>query len=292
MKRGISIIGPAIVLLFLFITAAPRLCPAAEQEKAEGLFVKEHLNVFVMLFVFSSFFAYFLLVSRKGRSLYLRKLPGITAMEEAVGRATEMGKPVLFVPGLDDIDEIQTLAGIAVLGHVARMVAEYESAIIVPTRRAIVMSVCEETVKESFTAAGRPDAYNADNIRYLSDDQFAFTAGVNGIMLREKPATNIYMGSFYAESLILSETGHASGAIQVAGTASIMQLPFFIAACDYTLIAEEFYAASAYLSEDLKVLSGVKASDYFKIVVIVMLIIGIILATAHPAWLETLQNWF
>ena len=38
---------------------------------------------------------------------------------------------------------------------------------------------------------------------------------------------------------MLSETGFDAGAIQVAGTAMVSQIPFFIAACDYTLIGEE-----------------------------------------------------
>jgi hypothetical protein len=257
-----------------------------------SLFNREHLNVFVVLVIFSSFFFFFIFTSRRGGALYLRKIPGITAIEEAVGRATEMGRPVLFVPGLDDIDEIQTLAAIGVLGHVAKITARYDTPLIVPTRRSIVLSVCEETVKESYTAAGRPDAYKADNLRYLSDEQFAYTAGVDGIMMREKPAANIYMGTFYAESLILAETGFSSGAIQVAGTASITQLPFFVAACDYTLLSEEFYAASAYLSKDPQMLSSVKASDYFKIISITVLIAGAILATLKPEWVPMLQNWF
>jgi len=65
-------------------------------------------------------------------------------------------------------------------------------------------------------------------------------------MLREKPAANFFMGMFYAESLILAETGNRTGAIQIAGTDADTQLPFFITACDYTLMGEELYAASAY----------------------------------------------
>ena len=278
-----------VLILFLF----PSPSPGEEKDAAQSsLFNRDHLNVFTILIMFSILFISFLFLSRKGRTLYLRKLEGIAAIEEAVGRATEMGRPVLFVPGIDNIDEIQTLAGIAVLSHVAKIVARFDSTIIVPTRNAIVLSVCEETVKESFTAAGRPDAYKSDNIRYLSDDQFAFTAAVDGIMLREKPATNIYMGCFYAEALILSETGFSTGAIQVAGTASIAQLPFFVAACDYTLLAEEFYAASAYLSKDPKVLSSVKASDYFKIITIAAIILGIILANVDLEVVPLLQKIF
>ena len=278
-----------VVIVFL----VPSPSPGEEGEPIQSsIFNRDHLNVFTVLILFSILFIFFLFLARKGRTLYLRRLPGIAAIEEAVGRATEMGRPVLFVPGIDNIDEIQTLAGIAVLSHVSKIVARFDSSIIVPTRNAIVLSVCEETVKESFTAAGRPDAYKSDNIRYLSDDQFAFTAAVDGIMLREKPATNIYMGSFYAEALILSETGFSTGAIQVAGTASIAQLPFFVAACDYTLLAEEFYAASAYLSRDPKALSSIKASDYFKIIIIAVIILGIILANLAPEAVGILENIF
>ena len=115
--------------------------------------------------------------------------------------------------------------------------------------RTLVMVTARETVQEAFLAAGRPDAYNEDLIYYVTDEQFGYVAYLSGMMVREKPAACIYMGCFYAESLILAETGNSIGAIQVAGTAMPAQLPFFVAACDYTLIGEEFYAASAYLSE-------------------------------------------
>ena len=98
-------------------------------------------------------------------------------------------------------------------------------------------------------------------------------------MLREKPASCIYQGCFYSESLILAETGYLSGAIQVSGTAQISFLPFFVAACDYTLIGEEFYAASAYLSKEPPILASIKAADWLKMVVLPLIIIGIVLAT-------------
>ena len=70
-------------------------------------------------------------------------------------------------------------------------------------------------------------------------------------MLRDKPAAVFYQGKFYAESLILAETRNSIGAIQIAGTGSSSQI-LFVTACDYTLIGEEFYAASAYLSRVLR----------------------------------------
>ena len=69
-----------------------------------------------------------------------------------------------------------------------------------------------EVVKESYLSKGRPDLYNDDMIHYLTDDQFAYAAAVDGIMLRQKPAACFYQGKFYAESLILAETGNSIGA--------------------------------------------------------------------------------
>ena len=93
-------------------------------------------------------------------------------------------------------------------------------------------------------------------------------------MVREKPAACFYMGAFFAESLILAETGNTIGAIQVAGTAMPAQLPFFVAACDYTLIGEEFFAASAYLSGEPDQLGSLKGQDIGKVIVFIGIVIG------------------
>jgi hypothetical protein len=208
-----------------------------------------------------------------------RTIPGLAAIEEAVGRATEMGKSVLYVPGVQDIDDIQTIASMILLGRVARMSAKYETDLMVPTNSPGVFTVAEEVVKSAYADVGRSDAYKSDQVRYITTEQFAYVAAVNGLMLREKPAANLLLGAFFAESLLLAETGHAVGAIQIAGTANVHQMPFFVVACDYTLIGEEYYAASALLSNDARLLGSLKASDTVKILLIVVLVVGCILMT-------------
>jgi hypothetical protein len=273
----------AAAAMALCIPSMAAEAPRVLRQDYFGPFDVKKLPVFLLLAAFGAFLVILRRRARRGTMPHLRRLPGIDAIEEAIGRATEMGRPVLFIPGLNDIDDIQTLAGINILSHVAYIAAEYDTPLIVATRRSVTLTICEETVKQAALAAGRPEVYIPNNMRYLSDDQFAFTAGVNGIMLREKPASCIYQGCFYSESLILAETGFVSGAIQVAGTAQIAQLPFFVAACDYTLIGEEFYAASAYLSHDADILASVVAADWLKRVVLPVIVLGVILATIAQA---------
>jgi hypothetical protein len=192
-----------------------------------------------------------------------------------------MGRPILYVLGLGTADMISTIASFTILSRVAKQVAEYQTDLIVPCYDPIVMTVAQEVVKSSYLDAGHPDAYNDDMVFYITTNQFAYVAAVNGIMLRDLPATNVYMGKFYAESLILAETGAVAGSIQIAGTDEVGQLPFFIVACDYTLIGEELYAASAYLGREPIMLGSLKAQDYAKAIVIVLAILGIIAANIN-----------
>ena len=237
----------------------------------------DRLNVLVIIVCLLGFVSYFTFHAQRGKELFIRRISGLSALEDAVGRATEMGRGVLYIPGIMDMDDIQTIAGVTILGHVAKKTAEYDTPLYAPMTRSFVMSVAQEIVKQAYLEKGRPDAFRADRINYLTDDQFGYVAGVGGIMMRDKPAACFYLGTFYAESLILAETGNSIGAIQIAGTAEPSQIPFFVAACDYTLIGEELFAASAYLSKNPKEVGSLKGQDISKIIIIGFIVIGTVL---------------
>ncbi len=256
------------------------------------LFNLEMWNIALIGFIICGAVIAYIFSAKAGRKLFIRKIGGLEALEEAVGRATEMGRPILFIPGIQDMDDVQTLAAITILGKVARVVADYDSKIMMPVSRSLVMTSARETIKEAYLSAGRPDAYSDDMAYYVTDEQFGYVAAVNGLMVREKPATCLYLGAFFAESLILSETGNSIGAIQIAGTARPGQLPFFVAACDYTLIGEELFAASAYLSGDPKQLGSLKGQDLGKVVAMVAIVLGTLAATLASAWdIEIMQKF-
>ena len=240
------------------------------------IFVVGNEMTFYAIFISCFIIEYFIEKANKGEEIYLRPIAGISAMEEAVGRSTEMGTSVLFVPGISGLDQIDTIAGLTILGHVAEMTAQYETNLHVPVAVPIVMETAKETCKEAYLKQGRTDLYRNDMVHYVTDDQFAYAAGVNGIMLRDKPAAVFYQGKFYAESLILAETGNSIGAIQIAGTGSSSQIPFFVTACDYTLIGEEFYAASAYLSGNPEMVGSIKGQDYVKLLCMISILIVVL----------------
>jgi hypothetical protein len=224
-------------------------------------------------------YAYINRIKKDPHEVFIRKIPGVDAIEEAVGRSTEMGRPVLYVTGVEETQNIQTVASLLILGHVAEMIAEYDTDIRVCNAYPLTMVLAEEIVRQGYANAGRVDAHRPENVMFISSEQFAFAAGVNGLMVRERPATNIFLGRFFAESLMLAETGYVTKAIQIGGTAEITQLPFFVAACDYTILGEELYAVSAYLSREPNLLAQLKTTDLIKAAVIVLIAVGSVLAT-------------
>ena len=261
-----------------------RLGTASAQARG-NLFNTTWLNVAVFITAFAALLLAMIGRARRNPSMFVRRIPGLDAVDEAIGRATEMGKPVLYLNGLLGMDSLSTIASTSILGRMARKIADYDSKLLVPCFDPIVMTVSQEVVREAYLEAGRPDAYKADDLFYVTNDQFGYVAAVDGIMLRDRPAACLYMGYYYAESLLLAETGASTGAIQIAATDAVTQIPFFIAACDYTLIGEELYAASAYLSREPNQLGSLKAQDIGKATLLVLLVAGAALATLGAPWI-------
>ncbi len=284
MRLARSVLFPFILVLLFSTSLLAQGDPAQDQ----GWFRVDRTNAVILIILFSSAILWYTRRARRGEKLFIRKMAGLDAVEEAVGRATEMGRPVLFIPGINEIDVMDTIAGLSILGRVSKITARYETPLYVPVRYPMVMAAAQEVVQQSYIAEGRGESYNKDTVCYVAGEQMAFTATVNGYMMRERPAANIFMGAFYAESLLLAETGNAAGSIQIAGTAQPEQLPFFIAACDYTLMGEELFAAGAYLSHEPLMLGGLKGQDLMKVLILIAVLVGAILVTFNLSgdWLQ------
>ena len=252
------------------------------------LFHTGRTTTLITCIMFIGIIIYYLKKPKKRKDLYLRPIEGINAVDEAIGRSTELGKPVLYTLGFCDISDVATLASLSVLSYVAEKCAKFGTPLIVPNYDPVVMSVAQEVVKEAYIKADKLEEYKEENIYFLSQRYFTYAAAICGIMVREKPAANFFVGVFHAESLLLAETGASTGAIQIAGTDQVTQLPFFITACDYTLIGEELYAAGAYMSKNHILTGTLKAQDSIKAIIVMILGIGFLLSILEITDISTI----
>lgn len=212
----------------------------------------------------------------------IRRIVALEAIEEAVGRATELGRPVHYTTGIGAVtDEFapQTMAGLQVLQYTARLCAERDCQIICTVMPPLVYPLAQERVKQGYAEAGRLDAYREDSVRFMAPVQFAYAASTMDLIRREQVAANIEIGAFYAEALLIAEAAATVGALQIGGTARMYQLQYFVIACDYVLIGEEMFAADAYLTREPTALGALKAQDYGKVLCMLLLVVGAVLQT-------------
>ena len=245
----------------------------------DNWFRGERTNSLIASVIFIAIILVSISFAKSGKNIFIRRIAGLNAVDEAIGRATELGKKVLYIPGIQSMDDIQTVASIAILSHVARATARYGADLEVPNKDPLTFVSAREVVRAAYLTEGRPDLFREEMVNYVTYDQFAFTAAVSAKMIRERPAAIFLIGYFFAESLILAETGQSTGAIQIAGQADPSQLPFFVATCDYTLIGEELYAAGAYLTREPVLLGSMRGQDIAKAILLAIGIIGIALAS-------------
>ncbi|MEM2288255.1 MAG: DUF6754 domain-containing protein, partial [Sulfolobales archaeon] len=236
----------------------------------------------------------FMTEAKSGKEFPVRKIPAFDAIEEAVARSVEMGRPVHMTFGFGTISSAmapQFIAGLGVLSHVARLCGKYGAKLIATLGVPEAIATTEEIVREGYYSSGRPELYDPTyNVRYLTDQQFAYASAVQATLIRENVGANIVVGPFYAESLIFMEAGNMVNAFQIAGTARETQIPFFVLVADYSFIGEEIFAAGALASGDRETLASIRGQDVGKLLSIILIVLGILLLLGGFKLVDSL-NW-
>jgi len=225
----------------------------------------------------------------------VRRLAAIEAIPEAVGRAAEMGRPISYAPGyayesLSTSQGPQTLASISIFGYVARLAARYDVPVIYNTCIADSIPLVEETLRTAYLAEGKPEKYDPRSIRYQYS-QSPMVSAVLGSFQRERPAAFFMIGGLYYESVVLGEGANTIGAMTIGGTANTHQMPFIVATCDYVLLSEELFAASAEVSGDPTALGSLEGEDVFKAIILALVILGLILEPLLVKTVSQLLSW-
>lgn len=255
------------------------------------MFIEGRVAAALSLILITVVLLYYITKMRNGMKYPLRRLAALDAIDEAIGTATERGRPVFFTTGDGDVvasEGTQVLAGLDVLSYAAQKCASYNVRLIAATSKPNVHTITEDVVRGAYVSAGHADAYQADSVQFLSDQQMAYCAASLDLMRKEKVAAAILIGPFFRPGLIIADGASEIGAITIAGTARMSQLPLFVASCDYCLLGEEMYAGSAYLTGNPTSIANIAGQDAAKLYAITLIVAGTILATFKVSFLQDL----
>jgi hypothetical protein len=253
------------------------------------LLIEGRVMALVLLIVAFALFYLYTYWGRQGKELTIRTMAAVAAIPEAVGRAAEMGTPLLDSAGIAATlgtgrSAADTLAGISVMGYVARLCASAGVPLHIFTRTIDGLPLIEETLSQAYMVEGRPDDYSSEMIEVIST-QHSFVSAWLGYLQRERPASVIMVGYYAYESVVLAEGGNTIGAMQISGTVNSHQVPFMVASTDYSLIMEEVYAAGAAISKDPDNLGALAGEDTLKIICMALIGLGFLLALGKITFL-------
>ena len=151
-----------------------------------------------------------ILLSKYGEKKPLGKIyeiPGLEAMEEAVGRASEMGRPVSFTTGRSFLNSASAapakLAGYTAMSHVAMLCAKKGSEFYSMYNDPSELPIIDDIVRNSYIIAGNPDAYNPDNLLYMP--RRAMTVEYVSALERLQVAAAFVIGYFTFEAVVFFE---------------------------------------------------------------------------------------
>jgi hypothetical protein len=212
---------------------------------------------------------------------YIRRVAAIDAVDQAIGRATELGKPIICSVGISD-PGTSTMAALSVLQYVTEACVRNEVDVLVPLGGSEAYSTHElarEIVQNEYRLAGKPEKYNPDNLPFLSARQFSWANAYVGMIVRSQAAANILMGGQLASAVYMAEVANTMGCLQISTAGYLANIACLAVASDYIMIGEEALAAGAYLSKDAVQLASIKTQDILKYAEIIAIIAGTLLTT-------------
>ena len=221
-------------------------------------------------------FWYFTHIQRK--TFRLRTIVALEMFDDAVGRAVEMGRPVLYFAGGDSSltgqYAAEFMASMACLSYVAQLSARHDADLIVPVgggKAAEVFPYHQDIVRSAYLAEGKLDQYNDGICRYYERGIDLALMGLyrgedppaTSFMIGPDPGTNAYVGALSA----------ITGSLVIGGTARTMRIGTTAAYSDYMMISDEVFAAGAILSGDPQLMGMVVTADVLKVGTIIALIL-------------------
>jgi len=219
--------------------------------------------------------------AKRGKRFYIRKLPAIDAIEDAVGRCAEMGRPVHFCTGqrnyISSVEAPQTVAALACLGHTAKSCAKHDVPLMVVVSKAESLPLHIAMLREIYETQGKP--FDIGMIHYFSEYYKSFLMNYIGDVKKFKPGAVMLIGPTVFEYAMIPDVARSVDAMSIGGS-SLGDYYVYSPMYDHALVAEELFAASAYLTREPVQIASIQAEDVYKVLAMGIAVVGTLLLIA------------
>lgn len=244
---------------------------------------------FLAIMVILTVLAYYL--ARQGKVWDIRPLEAFELINEGIGRAAEMGRPIVVLPGISSLRSAQTMAGLTMFGEISQKAADIGVTTTTVTSSTQTVAALEAIAGDVYSRIGKPELYQPGKyVKWFGGGQFVYAIGAAGHILEEKPGFVVQVGYFLSDVIVVGETASRVGALQIGGTADQSGLPLMAICCDSILFGEEIYAASASITGDVRTIGTLAGEDWVKVILLALMTIGVLAWAAGSEYIYNLMG--
>ncbi len=217
------------------------------------------------------------LAATRARYVQLRRVPAFSAMPVMVGEAVESGRALHVSFGGSAVRDPTTISALAtseILYYLAERAALSDRPTLVTLSDPVTLALGQDTLRRAYKARAALSKYRSTFAEWYPQGtlSLAFAAGAGEAILDEDAVTNVFLGQFGPEMMLLAENAIRYDRAVIAQSNLVEGQAVAYAVSDIPLIGEELYAGSAYLGRSPAQIGGVVAQDVLRYLVIATII--------------------
>ena len=216
-------------------------------------------------------------VTRRHPGKVLRDIPAFRNLRRAVGLSVEAGKRLHFSFGWGDMKGMQgafAFLGVSVLQRHARAAAVSDRAPGAPRGEGKKTILSQDSLRGVYRNMGAISQFDPYSAQLTGVSPFSYAAGAMPVIFDQQVAANVLAGHFGSEVALITDAGERSGSLTLAGSDNIPGQAVLYAAAQEPLIGEELYAAGAYLQAGPTHIASLRAQDFLRWVIILLILVG------------------
>jgi len=242
------------------------------------MFIQHWFSFVFTLFAFGITY-YMMYRAKQGKLTYLRELPAVRAIPDAIRRATEMGKPVYYAPGSHPLTHGTyggaTMAGLTILRYVSRLCAEQQTRLVCHITEQDALPVANEAIRMGCISAGHPEEEKRQTIEFTGtgNNLLPFSAA----QMRDQAGASIVFGDSGATTMIVISSAAYANIFQIYGNTEDSNCCWLPPMVDYFVMCDGPQAAAAYVGQEPEIMNTVLGFDIQKLAIMGIIILGLIL---------------
>lgn len=238
------------------------------------------LGLFLLILIIGLMIAFYWLRERWPGTL--RPILGYKGLKNALESAVESGDRVHLSLGTGELigpESAAAFAGLTVLSRLAFATAMADKPTMVSAGDGALVILAQDSLRSAYRRLDAEARFDVTSGRLVAPTPFSYTAGLPALLDNEDVAVHLLIGSFGAEGALAASFGQRRKAFVLAGTQDVQAQALLYATSDHPLVGEEVFAGGAYLDLGAFHHSSLRAQDFVRWILIVLILIGAMLKT-------------